>query len=639
MNDLAKNIILWVVIAVVLLTVFNSFGTSPRGSADLPYSTFLERVENGAVGEVVFEGDNIIIGTTRDGARFRTVSPETDNKALIGDLKDAGVTFRASQPQRQSFLMQLFISSFPILLLIAVWIYFMRQMQGGAGGRGAMSFGKSRARLLGEDQVAVTFADVAGVEEAKEEVGEIVDFLKDPAKFQRLGGKIPKGVLMVGSPGTGKTLLARAIAGEAKVPFFTISGSDFVEMFVGVGASRVRDMFEQAKKHAPCIIFIDEIDAVGRHRGAGLGGGHDEREQTLNQLLVEMDGFEGNEGIIVIAATNRPDVLDPALLRPGRFDRQVVVPLPDVRGREQILKVHMRKVPVADDVRPGIIARGTPGFSGADLANLVNEAALFAARANRRVVGMEEFERAKDKIMMGAERRSMVMSEEEKRLTAYHEAGHAIVGLTVPDHDPVYKVSIIPRGRAHGVTMFLPEEDRYSHSTRRLESQIASLFGGRIAEEIIFGPEAVTTGASNDIERATDLARNMVTKWGLSERLGPLTYSEEDGEIFLGRSVTQHKQMSDGTAHAIDEEIRSIIDTNYQRAEGILQEKMDKLHLMSEALMKYETIDEGQIRDIMEGREPRPPSDWNDTGSAPTGPTGSAPAGPERPIGRPAGQH
>jgi cell division protease FtsH len=588
---------------------------------------------------VAFEGDNVITMTTKEGARLRTISPETDNKALIGELKDNGVSFLARQPQRQSFLMQLFISSFPILLLIAVWIYFMRQMQGGAGGRGAMSFGKSRARLLGEDQVAVTFQDVAGVEEAKEEVREIVDFLKDPAKFQRLGGKIPKGVLMVGSPGTGKTLLARAIAGEAKVPFFTISGSDFVEMFVGVGASRVRDMFEQAKKHAPCIIFIDEIDAVGRHRGAGLGGGHDEREQTLNQLLVEMDGFEGNEGIIVIAATNRPDVLDPALLRPGRFDRQVVVPLPDVRGREQILKVHMRKVPVADDVRPEIIARGTPGFSGADLANLVNEAALFAARANRRVVGMEEFERAKDKIMMGAERRSMVMSEEEKRLTAYHEAGHAIVGLSVPDHDPVYKVSIIPRGRALGVTMFLPEEDRYSHSKRRLESQISSLFGGRIAEEIIFGADAVTTGASNDIERATDLARNMVTKWGLSERLGPLTYSEEDGEIFLGRSVTQHKQMSDGTAHAIDEEIRSIIDNNYQRAESILSDKMDTLHLMAEALMKYETIDEGQIRDIMDGQEPRPPSDWNDTGSAPAGLGGTPSDGSERPIGRPASQH
>ncbi|NHA14572.1 ATP-dependent zinc metalloprotease FtsH [Thioalkalivibrio sp. XN279] len=640
MNDLAKNIVLWIVIAVVLLTVFNSFGTAPRVAQDIPYSAFLERVDDGSVSEVVFEGDKIN-GTFSSGERFTTFSPETDNRALIGELKAAGVDFRSAPPQRQSFLMQLFISSFPILLLIAVWIYFMRQMQGGGAGRGAMSFGKSRARLLGEDQVNVTFADVAGVEEAKEEVSEIVDFLKDPAKFQRLGGKIPKGVLMVGSPGTGKTLLARAIAGEAKVPFFTISGSDFVEMFVGVGASRVRDMFEQAKKHAPCIIFIDEIDAVGRHRGAGLGGGHDEREQTLNQLLVEMDGFEGNEGIIVIAATNRPDVLDPALLRPGRFDRQVVVPLPDVRGREQILKVHMRKVPLGDDVRPAIIARGTPGFSGADLANLVNEAALFAARANRRTVTMEEFEKAKDKIMMGAERRSMVMSDSEKKLTAYHEAGHAIVGLNVPDHDPVYKVSIIPRGRALGVTMFLPEEDRYSFSKRRLESQIASLFGGRIAEELIFGADAVTTGASNDIERATGLARNMVTKWGLSERLGPLAYSEDDGEIFLGRSVTQHKQVSDVTAHAIDEEIRAIIDNNYRRAQQILEEHMDKLHTMAGALVKYETIDEQQIRDIMAGKEPRPPADWTD--NPPPVPEEERPAAQgdkgAPPIAGPASQH
>ncbi|MGD8964046.1 MAG: ATP-dependent zinc metalloprotease FtsH, partial [Gammaproteobacteria bacterium] len=576
MNDLAKNIILWVVIAVVLLSVFNSFGTGPRAIQAVPYSTFLQAVEDGRVSRVTFDGDKIT-GEYRAGDRFTTFSPESDNKALIGDLQENGVEFEARPPERQSFLMQLFISSFPILLLIAVWIYFMRQMQGGAGGRGAMSFGKSRARLLGEDQVNVTFADVAGVEEAKEEVVEIVDFLKDPAKFQRLGGKIPRGVLMVGSPGTGKTLLARAIAGEAKVPFFTISGSDFVEMFVGVGASRVRDMFEQAKKHAPCIIFIDEIDAVGRHRGAGLGGGHDEREQTLNQLLVEMDGFEGNEGVIVIAATNRPDVLDPALLRPGRFDRQVVVPLPDVRGREQILRVHMRKVPLGDDVKPSIIARGTPGFSGADLANLVNEAALFAARANRRTVTMDEFEKAKDKIMMGSERRSMVMSDEERKLTAYHEAGHAIVGLSVPEHDPVYKVTIIPRGRALGVTMFLPEQDRYSLSKRRLRSQIASLFGGRIAEEMIFGSDAVTTGAANDIERATDIARSMVTKWGLSDRLGPLAYSEDDGEIFLGRSVTKHKHMSDVTAHAIDEEIRALVDTEYQRAETILKENEDEL--------------------------------------------------------------
>ncbi len=641
MNDLAKNIILWVVIAVVLLSVFNSFGTGPRAVQAVPYSTFLQAVEDGRVSRVTFDGDKIT-GEYRTGDRFTTFSPESDNKALIGDLQENGVEFEARPPERQSFLMQLFISSFPILLLIAVWIYFMRQMQGGAGGRGAMSFGKSRARLLGEDQVNVTFADVAGVEEAKEEVVEIVDFLKDPAKFQRLGGKIPRGVLMVGSPGTGKTLLARAIAGEAKVPFFTISGSDFVEMFVGVGASRVRDMFEQAKKHAPCIIFIDEIDAVGRHRGAGLGGGHDEREQTLNQLLVEMDGFEGNEGVIVIAATNRPDVLDPALLRPGRFDRQVVVPLPDVRGREQILRVHMRKVPLADDVKPSIIARGTPGFSGADLANLVNEAALFAARANRRTVTMDEFEKAKDKIMMGSERRSMVMSDEERKLTAYHEAGHAIVGLSVPEHDPVYKVTIIPRGRALGVTMFLPEQDRYSLSKRRLRSQIASLFGGRIAEEMIFGSDAVTTGAANDIERATDIARSMVTKWGLSDRLGPLAYSEDDGEIFLGRSVTKHKHMSDVTAHAIDEEIRALVDTEYQRAENILKENEDKLHVMADALIRYETIDESQIKEIMQGRQPRPPSDWDHGGSAtaetePSQPDTAKDA--DSPIGGPASQH
>jgi cell division protease FtsH len=641
LNDLAKNIILWVVIAVVLLSVFNSFGTGPRAVQAVPYSSFLQAVEDGRVSRVTFDGDKIT-GEYRAGDRFTTFSPESDNKALIGDLQANGVEFEARPPERQSFLMQLFISSFPILLLIGVWIYFMRQMQGGAGGRGAMSFGKSRARLLGEDQVNVTFADVAGVEEAKEEVVEIVDFLKDPAKFQRLGGKIPRGVLMVGSPGTGKTLLARAIAGEAKVPFFTISGSDFVEMFVGVGASRVRDMFEQAKKHAPCIIFIDEIDAVGRHRGAGLGGGHDEREQTLNQLLVEMDGFEGNEGVIVIAATNRPDVLDPALLRPGRFDRQVVVPLPDVRGREQILRVHMRKVPLSEDVKPSIIARGTPGFSGADLANLVNEAALFAARANRRTVTMEEFEKAKDKIMMGAERRSMVMTDDERKLTAYHEAGHAIVGLSVPEHDPVYKVSIIPRGRALGITMFLPEQDRYSLSKRRLRSQIASLFGGRIAEEMIFGSDAVTTGAANDIERATDIARSMVTKWGLSDRLGPLAYSEDDGEIFLGRSVTKHKHMSDVTAHAIDEEIRALVDTEYQRAETILKENTDKLHIMADALIRYETIDERQIKDIMEGRDPRPPADWDTDGTAPAeaGPS-SATKGKDTdaPIGGPASQH
>jgi cell division protease FtsH len=641
LNDLAKNIVLWIVIAVVVATVVSNFSARSGAVQDIPYSTFLEQVKEGGIQDVkINKHTDVIKGTRTNGEPFIVYSPETDNDALMGLLEKSGVKFDGTAPERQSFLMQLFISSFPILLLIAVWVYFMRQMQGGAGGRGAMSFGKSRARLLGEDQVQVTFADVAGVDEAKDEVVEIVEFLKDPGKFQRLGGKIPRGVLMVGSPGTGKTLLARAIAGEAKVPFFTISGSDFVEMFVGVGASRVRDMFDQAKKHAPCIIFIDEIDAVGRHRGAGLGGGHDEREQTLNQLLVEMDGFEGTEGVIVIAATNRPDVLDPALLRPGRFDRQVVVPLPDVRGREQILKVHMRKLPLAEDVKPNIIARGTPGFSGADLANLVNEAALFAARANRRTVTMDEFERAKDKIMMGAERRSMVMDEQEKKLTAYHEAGHAIVGLTVPEHDPVYKVTIIPRGRALGVTMFLPETDRYSISKRRLESKIATLFGGRIAEELVFGVESVTTGASNDIERATEIARNMVTKWGLSDKLGPLTYSEDQGEVFLGRSVTQHKQVSDVTAHVIDEEVRRLIDSNYQRAKGILDANLEKLHKMAEALMKYETIDESQLKDIMQGREPKPPADWDDS---PTSPSGGAKARdrdkPEAPIGKPASQH
>jgi cell division protease FtsH len=642
MNDLTKNILLWVVIVFVLLLVFSRYMPSVSQQEEIKYSTFLNDVKAHQVDSVVFQGD-MLYGVMKDHTRFKTYNPETEYTALIGTLEKNGVGISGEAPKQPNFLAQLLLQLAPALLLILVFVYMLRQMQGASGGRGAMSFGKSRARLLGEDQVNVTFADVAGVDEAKQEVSEIVDFLKDPGKFQKLGGKIPKGVLMVGSPGTGKTLLARAIAGEAKVPFFTISGSDFVEMFVGVGASRVRDMFEQAKKHAPCIIFIDEIDAVGRHRGAGLGGGHDEREQTLNQLLVEMDGFEGNEGIIVIAATNRPDVLDPALLRPGRFDRQVVVPLPDVRGREQILRVHMRRVPLADDVKPALIARGTPGFSGADLANLVNEAALFAARANRRIVGMEEFERAKDKIMMGAERRSMVMTEDEKRMTAYHESGHAIVGMTVPEHDPVYKVTIIPRGRALGVTQFLPEQDRYSMSKRRLESAIATLFGGRIAEELIFGPESVTTGASNDIERATELARNMVTKWGLSDKLGPLTYSEETGEVFLGRSVTQHKQVSDVTAHAIDEEVRSVIESNYQRARQILTGSLEKLHSMADALMRYETIDDEQLKDIMAGRPPKPPAGWDETLSnrpprAPAeGPAAPAPGGTA--IGPPAGQH
>ncbi len=617
MNDLTKNILVFIVIIVVLLSVVQGLsGVSGQAPRPTDYSQFLQDVRSGKVQRVEFDDERISYGT-RPPLQSYTISPETDNNTLIGILEENGVQFTAQEPESQSLIGQLLISSFPILLLIGVWIYFMRQMQGGGGGRGAMSFGKSKARLLGEDQVGVSFADVAGIEEAKEEVSEIVEFLRDPSKFQRLGGKIPKGVLMVGPPGTGKTLLAKAIAGEAKVPFFTISGSDFVEMFVGVGASRVRDMFDQAKKQAPCIIFIDELDAVGRHRGAGLGGGHDEREQTLNQMLVEMDGFEGTEGVIVIAATNRPDVLDPALLRPGRFDRQVVVPLPDIRGREMILKVHMRKVPLDDDVKPGYIARGTPGFSGADLANLVNEAALFAARTNKRVVSMEEFEKAKDKIMMGAERRSMVMSEKEKLNTAYHEAGHAIVGFSVPDHDPVYKVTIIPRGRALGVTMYLPEEDRYSVSKSALESSISTLFGGRIAEEMTLGADHVTTGASNDIERATEIARNMVTKWGLSEKLGPLTYSEDDGEVFLGRSVTQHKQVSDVTVHTIDEEVRKIIDRNYQRAASILQEHDSKLHMMAKALMKYETIDMEQVKDIMAGREPKPPADWDDSGDLP----------------------
>ncbi|SVB50713.1 uncharacterized protein METZ01_LOCUS203567, partial [marine metagenome] len=539
---------------------------------------------------------------------------ETDNTALIGELSKSGVRISATPPKGQGIFVSLLINSFPVILLIAVWIYFMRQMQGGVGGgSGAMTFGKSRARLLGENQADVTFADVGGVEEAKEEVFEIVEFLKDPSKYQILGGKIPKGVLMIGSTGTGKTLLARAIAGEAQVPFFTISGSDFVEMFVGVGASRVRDMFEQAKKRSPCIIFIDEIDAVGRKRGAGLGGGHDEREQTLNQLLVEMDGFEDNVGVIVIAATNRPDVLDSALLRPGRFDRQVVVPLPDVRGREQILKIHMRKVPLDKDVKPSIIARGTPGFSGADLANLINEAALIAARANKKYVSMEQLDRAKDKVMMGAERKSMVISEDERKLTAYHEAGHAIVGLSVQDHDPVYKVTIIPRGIALGLTMFLPEQDRYSFSKKRLVSQITSLFGGRAAEELIFGKDSVTTGASNDIERATEIARKMVTKWGLSDKLGPLTYIEDEGEVFLGRSVTQHKQVSDITVKTIDEEVRRIIDQSYHDAAKILKTNIKRLHKMAEALIKYETLDENQIGDIMNDKEPRPPEDWDNS--------------------------
>ncbi|MBI2398159.1 MAG: ATP-dependent metallopeptidase FtsH/Yme1/Tma family protein [Xanthomonadales bacterium] len=621
MNDWAKQLLLWIVIAVVLLSVFQSLGQGGATRGELAYSEFLAEVRNDGVAKVTISEDgSTISGERKGGDKFTTVAPVRDF-GMFADLIKHKVEIVQKPVPKESMVISFLLNALPFLLFIGVLFYFMRQMQAGGGGRGAMTFGRSRARLQGEDQVKITFADVAGVDEAKEEVKELVEFLRDPGKFQRLGGRIPRGVLMVGSPGTGKTLLAKAIAGEAKVPFFTISGSDFVEMFVGVGASRVRDMFEQAKKHAPCIIFIDEIDAVGRHRGAGLGGGHDEREQTLNQLLVEMDGFEGNEGIIVIAATNRPDVLDPALLRPGRFDRQVVVNLPDVKGREQIVKVHMRKVPLADDVNPTQIARGTPGFSGADLANLVNEAALFAARENAKNVRMEHFEKAKDKILMGAERKSMVMSEQEKRNTAYHEAGHAIVGRLVPDHDPVYKVTIIPRGRALGLTMYLPEGDRYSYDKVNIESRLCSLYGGRVAEELIFGSEHVTTGASNDIERATKMARNMVTKWGLSTEMGPIAYAEQDEEVFLGRSVTQTKNVSDDTARKIDEVVRSILDRAYQRSTELLQANLDKLHVMAATLLEYETIDIDQIDAIMEGRKPGPPRDWGSSDDGKAGPT------------------
>jgi len=644
---MAKNLVLWLIIAAVLLMVFQNFTPTTTGQ-QVNYSQFVEMVQQGQVRQVTIDGLEVQ-GLRSDGSQFQTIRPQVSDNKLMDDLLANSVEVIGKEPERQSLWTQLLVAAFPILIIIALFVFFMRQMQGGGGGKGPMSFGKSKARLLSEDQIKTTFGDVAGVDEAKEDVKELVDFLRDPSKFQRLGGRIPKGVLMVGPPGTGKTLLAKAIAGEAKVPFFSISGSDFVEMFVGVGASRVRDMFEQAKKQSPCIIFIDEIDAVGRHRGAGMGGGHDEREQTLNQLLVEMDGFEGNEGVIVIAATNRPDVLDPALLRPGRFDRQVVVSLPDILGREQILKVHMKKVPLADGIDPAVIARGTPGFSGADLANLVNEAALFAARRNQRLVSMEELELAKDKIMMGAERKSMVMSEKEKRNTAYHESGHAIVGRLMPEHDPVYKVSIIPRGRALGVTMFLPEEDKYSHSKRFLISSICSLFGGRIAEELTLGFDGVTTGASNDIERATSLARNMVTRWGLSEKLGPLQYDTDSEEPFLGRSAGQsHTVYSPETAQRIDEEVRNIIDSCYETARQILIDNRDKLDTMAEALMKYETIDRYQIDDIMSGREPRPPKNWGDsgpTGGATVEEPGHAPEpkssddGHKPGVGRPAGEH
>jgi len=611
-NDMGKNILLWLVIAVVLLTVFQNFNVS-RPPEEVPYSTFLELVNGNQVRSVEVDG-LIIRGERSDGISFETIQPQIVDKALIDDMVEHKVAFQGERPEQQSIWMQLLVASFPILVIIAVFMFFMRQMQGGAGGKGGpLSFGKSKAKLLGEDQIKTTFADVAGVDEAKEEVKELVDFLREPGKFQKLGGRIPRGTLLVGSPGTGKTLLAKAIAGEAKVPFFSISGSDFVEMFVGVGASRVRDMFEQAKKATPCIIFIDEIDAVGRHRGAGMGGGNDEREQTLNQLLVEMDGFEGNEGIIVIASTNRPDVLDPALLRPGRFDRQVVVPLPDLRGREQVLKVHMRKVPLSEDVIAMDIARGTPGFSGADLAHVVNESALFAARQDQRLVSMRHFEQAKDKIMMGAERKTMVMSEKERTNTAYHEAGHCIVGHLMPEHDPTYKVSIIPRGRALGVTMFLPEEDRYSMSKRSIESQICGLFGGRIAEELTLGFEGVTTGASNDIERASKMARSMVTKWGLSEKLGPMQYEDDENDGFLGRpGGSARANMSAETSRVIDEEIKQIIDHCYGTARQILTDHREQLDAMAAALLEYETIDKSQIDDIMAGRAPKPPANWTD---------------------------
>jgi len=601
LNNLVKNLVIWLVIGLVLMTVFNQFNTRSSAQTPMPYSQFVDDVKAGKIKSVVVEG-RMLKAVTTDDKRVTSYSP--GDIWLINDLLKYGVKVEAKPEEEPSLLMNIFVSWFPMLLLIGVWVFFMRQMQGGGRG-GAFSFGKSRARMLDESNNNVTFADVAGCDEAKEEVGELVDFLRDPSKFQKLGGRIPKGVLMVGNPGTGKTLLARAIAGEAKVPFFSISGSDFVEMFVGVGAARVRDMFDQAKKHAPCIVFIDEIDAVGRQRGAGLGGGNDEREQTLNQLLVEMDGFEGATGVIVIAATNRPDVLDPALLRPGRFDRQVVVPLPDIRGREQILLVHMRKVPLAPDVKADIIARGTPGFSGADLANIVNEAALFAARANKRLVDMDDFERAKDKIMMGAERRSMVMSEEERRTTAYHESGHAVVGRVVPKADPVHKVTIIPRGRALGVTFFLPEKDRYGLDKQQMLAQIAVAFGGRIAEEVFLHQQ--TTGARQDFESATGIAREMVTRYGMSDSLGPMVYGENEGEVFLGRSITTHKNVSEATLQKVDGEIRRIIDEQYALARGIVEGNREKVEAMAKALLEYETLDADQIGDIMAGLPPRPP--------------------------------
>jgi len=621
LNNMFKNLAIWLVIGLVLMTVFNQFNNRQVATGAVEYSQFIEEVKAGRISKVVMEG-RTLKATTSEGKRITSYAPP--DLWLVSDLLKNGVKIEAKPEEEPSFLMNLFVSWFPMLLLIGVWVFFMRQMQGGGKG-GAFSFGKSKARMMDESTNVITFADVAGCDEAKEEVQEIVDFLRDPSKFQKLGGHVPKGVLMVGNPGTGKTLLARAIAGEAKVPFFSISGSDFVEMFVGVGAARVRDMFENAKKHAPCIIFIDEIDAVGRHRGAGLGGGNDEREQTLNQLLVEMDGFEGHSGIIVIAATNRPDILDPALLRPGRFDRQVVVPQPDIRGREEILKVHMRKVPIAGDVKADVIARGTPGFSGADLANLVNEAALFAARRNKRLVDMDDFEMAKDKIMMGAERRSMVMTEDEKMNTAYHESGHAVVAKLVPKSDPVHKVTIIPRGRALGLTMQLPEQDRYAYDREYLMSRIAVLFGGRIAEELFMNQ--MTTGASNDFERATAMARDMVTRYGMSD-LGVMVYGENEGEVFLGRSVTQHKNVSEATMQKVDSEIRRIIDQQYALARQLLEENRDKVEAMTKALLEWETIDAEQIDDIMASKPPRPPkpSQSSSRATTPTDTPGAEPS-------------
>ena len=633
MNDMAKNLILWLIIGGVLFSVYNNMGPT-TASNELGYSQFVTDVQNERVESVSIDG-LVIDGTRRDGSKFRVVRPNISDPGLMGDLLDNNVEVIGKEPEQPSLLSQLLVAAFPILLIVGIFYFFMRQMQGGGGGKGnPMSFGKSKAKLLSEDQINTTFADVAGVDEAKEDVGELVEFLRDPSKFQRLGGRIPKGVLMIGPPGTGKTLLAKAIAGEARVPFFSISGSDFVEMFVGVGASRVRDMFEQAKKQAPCIIFIDEIDAVGRHRGGGWGGGNDEREQTLNQLLVEMDGFEGSEGVIVISATNRPDVLDKALLRPGRFDRQVYVGLPDIRGREQILKVHSRKVPLAESIDLSVLARGTPGFSGADLANLVNEAALFSARDNRRTVSMEEFEKARDKIMMGAERRSLVMSEKEKINTAYHEAGHAIVGRLVPEHDPVHKVTIIPRGRALGVTQYLPEEDKYSMSRRQLFSQLCSLFGGRIAEELIGGLDGVTTGAQNDIERATQMARNMVTKWGLTEKMGPILYGEEESQAPGGGGPLY----SEDTSRQIDQEVRRILDEAYSKAKALLEAHRDVLEAMKDALMEYETIDAEQVDDLMQRRPVRPPHQWHDQDPEPPQPPSAEqaePSGSAEGVGKP----